>query len=41
MRLWLHAHEKRPTPAAVSDRVVAVDRMIAELRRRAKAAEAA
>jgi hypothetical protein len=32
MRLWMHAHEKRPTPAAIAARGPETDRMLAELR---------
>jgi hypothetical protein len=35
MRLWMHAHEKRPTPAAIAARGPQTDRMLAELRLRA------
>jgi hypothetical protein len=35
MRLWMHAHEKRPAPEAMSKRATDTDRMLEELRRQA------
>jgi len=36
MRLWMHAHEKRPTPPAIARRGPETDRMLEELRGRAQ-----
>jgi hypothetical protein len=36
MRLWMHAREKRPAPAAIARRGPETDRMLEELRRRTR-----
>jgi hypothetical protein len=41
MRLWLHAHDKRPAAAHIGERVATIDRIVAELHQRASETAAA